>query len=278
MDKKTFIRELRQALSVLQEDELNDIVSEYEQHIDMKMKNGLTEDDAIADFGSLTELTADILEAYHVRSDYAGETGKEKKTFSEKESRKAGRLLRQTGGGLKAAGGIAADALRRIGRRIWGIVPFWKKQAGRFRIFPGGTGKALLAEKRKQDRFSLPKLIGSSRQTGIACIRLVLRLVLWGLRAVWNICCAGTFLMCAGIGILFLYMLGMTTVLRMQHYPLTGVTVGCLGLVLCAFSAAGFCLTLFWKKKDSRFLDGDGQDKAEESPVPYQEMKGGQHA
>ena len=44
MDKKTFISELRQALSVLQEDELEDIVSEYEQHIDMKLKNGLTEE------------------------------------------------------------------------------------------------------------------------------------------------------------------------------------------------------------------------------------------
>ena len=60
MDKKTFISELRQALSVLQEDELEDIVSEYEQHIDMKLKNGLTEEEAIADFGSLNELAADI--------------------------------------------------------------------------------------------------------------------------------------------------------------------------------------------------------------------------
>ena len=56
MDKKTFIKELEQALSVLQEEELKDIISEYEQHIDMKQERGLTEEEAIADFGSLDEL------------------------------------------------------------------------------------------------------------------------------------------------------------------------------------------------------------------------------
>ena len=65
MDKKTFIRELKLALSVLKQEELDDIISEYEQHIDMKQANGLTEEDAIADFGSLNELAAEILEAYH---------------------------------------------------------------------------------------------------------------------------------------------------------------------------------------------------------------------
>ena len=58
MDKKTFIRELKLALSVLKQEELDDIISEYEQHIDMKQANGLTEEDAIADFGSLNEQTA----------------------------------------------------------------------------------------------------------------------------------------------------------------------------------------------------------------------------
>ena len=46
MDKNTFMKELEQALSVLQKDELKDILSEYEQHIDMKMKSGLTEEEA----------------------------------------------------------------------------------------------------------------------------------------------------------------------------------------------------------------------------------------
>lgn len=71
MDKRTFMKKLEQSLSVLQEDELKDILSEYEQHVDMKVKSGLTEEEAIADFGRLSELVAEILEAYHVRADYA---------------------------------------------------------------------------------------------------------------------------------------------------------------------------------------------------------------
>lgn len=64
------MRELERSLSVLQESELRDILSEYEQHIDMKVKSGLSEEEAIADFGSIPELTAEILEAYHVRADF----------------------------------------------------------------------------------------------------------------------------------------------------------------------------------------------------------------
>ena len=70
MDKKEFLLALEQSLSVLQEDELRDIISEYEQHIDIKVEKGLTEAEVIADFGSFSELTSEILEAYHVRADY----------------------------------------------------------------------------------------------------------------------------------------------------------------------------------------------------------------
>ena len=47
MDKNTFMRELERSLSVLQESELRDILSEYEQHIDMKVKSGLSEEEAV---------------------------------------------------------------------------------------------------------------------------------------------------------------------------------------------------------------------------------------
>ncbi len=78
MGKHEFLSELEKSLSVLQEDELKDIISEYEQHIDIKVEKGLTEEEAIADFGSLAELTGEILEAYHVRVDYAAGKGRNK--------------------------------------------------------------------------------------------------------------------------------------------------------------------------------------------------------
>ncbi len=70
MDKKTFLEELRKSLRVLKEEELQDIIGEYEQHIDMKVQKGLTVEQAIADFGNVKELAAEILEAYHVRAEF----------------------------------------------------------------------------------------------------------------------------------------------------------------------------------------------------------------
>lgn len=60
----------------------------------------------------------------------------------------------------------------------------------------------------------------------------------------------GRFALCCAMGgLLCLFGLGMLAVLWMQHYPLAGVTIGCLGLVLCFFSAAGYAVTLLWRTK-----------------------------
>ena len=69
MNKAEFISELGERLAVLTEDEQRDILDEYEQHIDIKVMRGMSEEAAIADFGRIEELAADILEAYHVRAD-----------------------------------------------------------------------------------------------------------------------------------------------------------------------------------------------------------------
>lgn len=53
-------------------------------------------------------------------------------------------------------------------------------------------------------------------------------------------------------GLFCLYGLGVSLVLLLQGYPLAGVTVGCLGLVLCMFSLAGFGFTLRWAPKGQR--------------------------
>lgn len=75
MNKQEFLEALRRALAVLEETEQRDIIDEYEQHIDMKVASGLTEEEAIADFGDFCEMTAELLEAYHVRADYARMAG-----------------------------------------------------------------------------------------------------------------------------------------------------------------------------------------------------------
>lgn len=303
MDKKTFMRELRQALSVLQEDELNDIINEYEQHIDMKMKNGLTEDEAIADFGSLAELTADILEAYHVRADYAAGQKKEKNLYFGNGDRAAGKeIIQQAKKECKAAGKKVARGLHCFGLWLWGILMFWKKQLARPFIAlkemwknrrDGDAARDMGDLGDMEDAAGIGNAIRRAFCLAAGCVRLGWKLALWAMRAAWNICCVALSLLCGGVGLCCLYILGLLVVLWMQHYPLAGVTIGCLGLVLCTFSAAGLCLTLLWRKKQKKTAGTDdptdqsrkqsvGQENAlmekDESAVWYQEMEGGQHA
>ena len=66
MTKKEFVAFLNQRLSVLDQKERQEIIDEYVQHIEIKVENGKTEEEAIKDFGDLNEFVDEILNAYHV--------------------------------------------------------------------------------------------------------------------------------------------------------------------------------------------------------------------
>ena len=66
MTKKEFVAFLNQRLSVLERKERQEIIDEYVQHIEIKVENGKTEEEAIKDFGDLNEFVDEILSAYHV--------------------------------------------------------------------------------------------------------------------------------------------------------------------------------------------------------------------
>lgn len=70
MTKKEFLKELEVRLQVLDEKERKDIIEEYSQHIGMRMESGMKEEEAIDDFGDMNDLIAEILEAYHLDSEY----------------------------------------------------------------------------------------------------------------------------------------------------------------------------------------------------------------
>ena len=67
MTKQAFLDKLRSRLSILDDDEVDDILSEYAAHIDQKVASGKTEAEAIADFGDFNELVKAILSAYKIK-------------------------------------------------------------------------------------------------------------------------------------------------------------------------------------------------------------------
>ncbi|MCI9105797.1 MAG: DUF1700 domain-containing protein [Lachnospiraceae bacterium] len=298
MDKKTFIKELEQALSVLQEEELKDIISEYEQHIDMKQERGLTEEEAIADFGSLDELATEILEAYHVRADY----GMEKK-YRQGIFRKGFRKIFGQGKswGLRLWVFIFAG-VQQLGNILLRIGMFWKQLGSRFWKklvgFAGnrknydllhkeesamGTEKKIInketwKETQNSDVAEIKKISKIGRFWGTVfhgtanlvkeMIYLCSRIFRWGIRMTWNAGCLGFSFCCGFFGLICLYGFGLLMVLLLQGYPLVGLTMGCLGLVMCTFSAACLGLTMLWRVRKN----------TEASQRAYQEPEGDQHA
>lgn len=70
MNKRKFLKELEKRLILLEETEKQDILNEYKDIIEEKVKRGKTEEEAIADFGSIDELSKEILKAYKINSEY----------------------------------------------------------------------------------------------------------------------------------------------------------------------------------------------------------------
>ena len=81
MTKEEFLKKLEQQLNLINDEERADILSEYEQHIEMKISNGLSEEEAIEDFGDMDELVKEILEAYHINTDYGSRGRRLSKTL-----------------------------------------------------------------------------------------------------------------------------------------------------------------------------------------------------
>lgn len=66
MTKKAFLEKLEKKLSVLDAAEKKDIIDEYKGIIEEKIKHGMKEEEAVADFGDFDEFVSEILSAYKI--------------------------------------------------------------------------------------------------------------------------------------------------------------------------------------------------------------------
>ena len=70
MTKKEFLEKLEKELSILNDKERKDIIEEYKDTIEEKIKHGQSEEDAVKDFGNIEDLVSDILDAYKINPEY----------------------------------------------------------------------------------------------------------------------------------------------------------------------------------------------------------------
>lgn len=282
MDKKAFLEELRKHLSVLEDREIDDLIGEYAQHIDMKVKEGLSEEAATAEFGNVEELCAEILEAYHVKPDYreaarAAETeavSAEKKRGlpflkgSSEKRRAASERGKET---LKHAGGRVAAGAEKGKETAAGL--FGKAAAGvrsgaakckdafsgLVSDVKGGTKSAAFAAGRttgtvfaKAGAFLKTLLKKLFAACGVFCRKLWVlfcmaldacrSLLIWALRACWYLFWVCMAAFTGGFGLLCLFGFGLFLVFWILGYPFAGFSLLSLGGALLS---GGITMLLF---------------------------------
>lgn len=67
MTKKSFLDKLKSGLNVLKDEEVQEIIDEYESYINEEMHNGKTEEEAVLHLGDVDELINEILDAYKLK-------------------------------------------------------------------------------------------------------------------------------------------------------------------------------------------------------------------
>lgn len=264
MKQEEFLNILKDRLQVLNEKEREDILSEYRQHIELRMESGLTEEEAIRDFGDLNELVEEILDAYSVNPEYGKRSGFDPKAGAKAAgeavsagTRRAGAFCRRAASALKrwtaaffrGAAGLAGRIWSGAGRMFKGIAGFL---TGRKRNFPGagetaGEEAAFLRQEERQlptaervpvlsaetaslataGRISAPPAAGRSRKHWIRSFFRGIRSL-----AVFCIQVLGTvfvLLPMAAVDFFAAACFGILLVLSLMGYPAVGLTVGALG-------------------------------------------------
>lgn len=274
-NKESFLKELQDRLSVLEESEQQDILAEYAQHIDLRVAGGLTEEAAIRDFGDIDQLTVEILSAYHVKPTYQAPKGKRRIPNPwpaiRRGTAKAGSFFRRLGGGI--AGGFG---------KLWGTLKAWKarleERLGLNRDFfeaaeteverdapetaESGAAAVCAAEEippcpgEETENKEAVEPVNEKKETARTAAGSFFRRLGHGL---WRLCRGAAWLawnlfllLCAlpfaGLGLLALMCLGTLVVLLIQGYPLAGVTLCCLGGAACCVGILGLGSGLIWHR------------------------------
>lgn len=284
MNKETFLEELRGYLQILEDQEQDDILEEYAQHIDMKLQKGLGEEEAISDFGPVKKLAAEILEAYHVKPEFqkkkavmklpglGGNTGGGKNLFE-----RTGRFLKEKFAAIIHSAVLAWKWTAGKGRAFagWLTKPF-RKGKGENAHFPSFSEKVKEEKGRKQNSVrGTGKMRNFLEMTGrgiMSLWRMCVAFCIFWLRLFWNMAWLMFSAFCAFMAMIVLMGVGTMFVFLLKGYPIFGIFTVCIGGLLCfgtlSVGAFGFIIR---KKKDGRDTDeGQGTGRQTEGEVQYE--------
>lgn len=229
MNKKEFLDVMEKRLSMLEAQEREDMLSEYAQHIELKMQSGMSEKEAIDDFGDIDSLIAEILEAYHIDPSYGGKAKK--------------------------------SAAEGIGKKASGVINRSKQSFSNFMEQQKEKQEQRMEQKREEDKDRPPRWkrkegSGFEKGEGRKMVETALQKILFVLKVAFVFCvkaCLVLVMLPAAVLTLFsLFGFGTLVVLLMQGYSLAGVTLVMLGCILGFGAVTLFVLTFImsrWMKR-----------------------------
>lgn len=305
MNKEKFLMELREYLSILENQEQEDILAEYAQHIDMKMRKGLSEEEAIRDFGPMQDLAAEILEAYHVKPEFhkrgiglklpgpGMKSGDHDKSVLRRGLDWTGKKLRSAAGGIRNGFRWLAMKCRAMGRLL--MRPF----TGRKRKPDGYLEENGMDNRNDRDNMDdmydtndtgrtdpvninrIHNIEGTGKRGGraagfcravghgmAALWKWFLAFCVFWLKFMWNAAWLLFSLFCACMAMITLMGVGAIPVFLVQGYPLVGIFLICVGGLLCLGSLSWGAFSMMIRKKEDK-KDGDTEKSDEE--VPYEQ-------
>lgn len=230
MNKKEFLDVMERRLSVLEAQEREDILSEYEQHIELKMKSGMSEREVIEDFGDVDSLIAEILEAYHIDPSYKGV---QKKSAAEEIGKKASGVFTKS---KQSLSNFMEQQKEKQEQRMEQKREEDKEKPTRWKhrenVFKNSAGEEAVRAVGRKTADIIKKIF-------VFCVKIILVLVM----------------LPAVIMTLFsLFGFGMSVILLLQGYPLVGAALVMFGCVLGFGAFSLFVLTFIvsrWgKRKD----------------------------
>lgn len=252
MKKTEFLSELKKRISLLEDDEQQDIIDEYSQHIDNKVAKGMTEAEAIEDFGPFDQLVEELLGAYHVKASAVEKT--------------AGFSANSLVDGGKRAAEKAVDATKKGCSKLKHC---WEEFDGRQEQVDAsedaavaGNGSAGVAPenasgaKTSRTKSALDKTARTVKNAGksaaqggsslwssaVACAKTLVR---W----CWNLCIICMVACIAFCALCGLFSLGFCLVMLVQGYPLAGVSLAALGASVALTCLSALCIQLVFLKK-----------------------------
>lgn len=250
MNKLQFLAELKSNIHMLEDEEQTDILDEYSQHVDMKVASGMTEKEAIAEFGPIDELIEEILAAYHVK-------------VPEKKANPIADGAHSIAEGSKNVAEAAVGATKKGYSKL--------KDAA-----VGAVGRIRPNEKPSHEEKPGRKPLFSTAVNGVArgtsslwggCVSLMKTCIRW----CWNALVACVALTALFGSVLSLFGFGFCAVLLLQGYPLIGVTIALLGGTVALTFATLLMVRLFVMKKagaSNAGFDATGETRPADAEIP----------